>query len=254
MKVAVVIPARMGASRFPGKPLARICGLTMLEHIYRRVSMADGLDDVYVATCDEEVREAVEAFGGKAIMTADTHQRASDRTAEAAELLDVDIVCMVQGDEPLVHPEMITLAVKPLVDDRKIVCSNLVTKIRSQQEFTDQNTVKVVMDQDGFALYFSREPIPTTQGFKGFYSDIPLHKQVCIIPFQKEFLFRYIRLSPTPLEVAEEIDMLRILEHGYRVKMVESEYNTHAVDTPEDLLLVEQMMQSDPLLPKYDRK
>jgi 3-deoxy-manno-octulosonate cytidylyltransferase (CMP-KDO synthetase) len=251
MKVAVVIPARMGSSRFPGKPLAKIRGMSMLEHIYRRISMADGLEGVYVATCDEVIRESVEAFGGKAIMTADTHQRASDRTAEAAENLDVDIVCMVQGDEPLVHPEMINLAVSPLADDSKILCSNLAAKIRSQQEFQDQNTVKVLMDRDGFALYFSREPIPTIQGTKGFYSDIPLYKQVCIIPFRKEFLFRYIRLSETPLEAAESIDMLRILEHGYKVKMVESEYITHAVDTPEDLLLIEQMMQNDDLLEKY---
>ena len=251
MKTAVVIPARMGSSRFPGKPLARIRGMAMIEHIYKRIALASDLEGVYVATCDTEIQDAVEAFGGKAIMTADTHQRASDRTAEAAEGLDVDIVCMVQGDEPLTHPAMIDLAVKPLIDDDSILCSNLTSRIRSQQEFEDPNTVKVVLDQESCALYFSREPIPTVRGVKGFYSDSPLYKQVCIIPFRRDFLLKYVDLEPTPLEIAESIDMLRCLEHGYRVKMIESDYVTHAVDTPEDLMLVEQMMEDDELLQQY---
>ena len=250
MKIAAVIPVRMGSSRFPGKPLAKIRGLPMIQHIYKRVAMTEGLDAVFVATCDEEIREVVSGFGGKAIMTADTHQRASDRTAEAAEGLDVDIVAMVQGDEPLVHPEMIRLAVGPLVDDPKIVCSNLATKIRSPQDFQDPNTIKVVMRRDGFALYFSREPIPTTN-VRGFFSDVPLYKQVCIIPFRRDFLLKFAQLPPTPLEIAESIDMLRILEHGFPVKMVESTFETHAVDTPEDLRLVEQMMERDPLISSY---
>lgn len=250
MKVAAVIPVRMGSSRFPGKPLVKICGIPMVQHIYRRVAMTEELGGVYVATCDEEIRQAVEEFGGKTILTADTHQRASDRTAEVAERLDVDVVVMVQGDEPLIHPEMIRLAVKPLKENPEIVCSNLASKIRSPQEFEDPNTIKVAMRKDGFALYFSREPIPTTS-VKGFFSGVPLYKQVCIIPFRRDFLLRFAQLPPTPLEIAESIDMLRILEHGYGVKMVESEYETHAVDTPEDLRLVEHMMERDPLLSKY---
>ena len=158
---------------------------------------------------------------------------------------------MVQGDEPLVYPEMVEMASEPLVNDPEIVCSNLTSKIQSQQDLQDVNTVKVVMDREGFALYFSREPIPTIQGEKGFYSDVPLYKQVCIIPFRKDFLLAFAQLEPTPLEVAESIDMLRCLEHGYRVKMIESEYATHAVDTPEDLRLVEQIMERDPLFQKY---
>jgi 3-deoxy-manno-octulosonate cytidylyltransferase (CMP-KDO synthetase) len=252
MKTAVIIPARMGSSRFPGKPLAPILGKSMIEHVYRRCSMAAGLQGVYIATCDEEIREATEAFGGQVIMTADTHQRASERTAEAVEKLDVDIVVMVQGDEPLTHPDMIDLAVQPLLDDPEIVCSNLTSKIHSPQEFKDPSTIKVVMDSRGFALYFSREPVPTT-GMQGFFDDskVPLFKQVCIIPFRKEFLLRYVEMEPTPLEIAESIDMLRLLENGYRVKMVESDFDTHAVDTPEDLRLVEQMMGTDPLLKEY---
>ena len=250
MRTAAVIPVRMGSSRFPGKPLAKIRGVSMTEHIYRRVAMADGLSGVYVATCDDEIREAVEAFGGEAIMTATTHQRASDRTAEAAENLDVDVVVMVQGDEPLVHPEMVEMSVQPFLDDNDVVCANLMAKIRGPQEFHDPNTIKVVTDKNGFALFFSREAIPT-ESVKGYFSDIPLYKQVCIIPFRKDFLLKFSELPPTPLEVAESIDMLRILEHGYRVKMVESFHETHAVDTPEDLRMVEQMMASDPLLERY---
>lgn len=254
MTIAAIIPVRMGSSRFPGKPLAKIRGIPMVEHVYRRVSLAEGLSGVYIATCDDEIQQAVESFGGQVIMTADTHQRASDRTAEAARGLDVDIVVMVQGDEPLVYPEMVNIVVEPLVHDPQILCSNLMSKIRSQQEFQDQNTVKVVLSRDGFALYMSREPIPTTQGEKGFFSDVPLFKQVCIIPFRRDFLLTFTDLEPTPLEVAESIDMLRCLEHGYRVKMVESEYETHAVDTPEDLRVVEHMMASDTLFEKYADK
>jgi 3-deoxy-manno-octulosonate cytidylyltransferase (CMP-KDO synthetase) len=251
MKTAVVIPVRMGSSRFPGKPLANICGMPMVEHIYRRVSMAEGLE-VYVATCDEEIKVAVEGFGGRVIMTADTHQRASERTAEAAESIDADVIVMVQGDEPLVHPEMVTLSAQPLLDDPSIVCSNLTSRIQSPQEFQDPSTIKVVMDREGFALYFSRESIPTT-GVQGFFDDsqVPIYKQVCVISFRKDFLSKYVEMPTTPLEIAESIDMLRLLEHGYRVKMIESSYNTHAVDTPEDLRLVEQMMVGDALLKEY---
>ena len=222
----------------------------MVEHIHRRVSMTDGLEGVYVATCDEEIRDAVEGFGGKAVMTADTHQRASDRTAEAAEGLDVEAVVMVQGDEPLVHPEMVSAAVAPMAEDKSIVCTNLTSRIQSPGEFRDPNTIKVFMDQENYALYFSREPVPT-QSVQGFFSEIPLYKQVCIIPFRRDFLLEFARLEPTPLEVAESIDMLRALEHGYRVRMVETTFETHAVDTPEDLRLVEQMMERDPLFPQY---
>ena len=250
MKIAAVIPVRMGSSRFPGKPLEKICGLSMVEHIYRRVSMTEGIEGVYVATCDDVIVDAVKGFGGEAIMTADTHQRASDRTAEAAESLDEDIIVMVQGDEPLVRPEMVSGAAQPLVEKTEILCSNLTSKIRSPQEYKDPNTIKVVIDSDRFALYFSREPIPTSS-VQGIFSEIPLYKQVCIIPFKRDFLLEFAQLKPTPLEIAESIDMLRVLENGYKVKMVETEYETHAVDTPEDLRLVEQMMRTDALFADY---
>lgn len=247
--VVAIIPARMGSSRFPGKPLAPILGRPMIEHVYRRTAMSSVLDAVYVATCDREIFEAVEEFGGQATMTADSHQRASDRVAEAAQHIETDIIVMVQGDEPMIRPEMIDLALGPMLADPDVVCVNLVRRIETVEEFSDRNTIKVVMDRNGDALYFSREPIPTSSlgGFEG----TPIYKQVCIIPFQRDFLLAYADLEPTPLEKTESIDMLRALEHGYRVRLVESPYTTVAVDTPSHLARVETMLQRDPLVALY---
>ena len=249
MKTVAVIPARMGSSRFPGKPLAPILGLPMVEHVYRRTAMSSVVSAAYVATCDTEIYDAVEAFGGRAIMTSPDHQRASDRVAEAASNLEADIIVMVQGDEPMTYPQMIELAVEPLVEDSRVVCSNLVKRIESLNEFLDSNTIKVVTDRTGNALYFSREPIPTRRVLN--FEQIPVYKQVCIIPFRRDFLLEYARLEPTPLEKAESIDMLRLLEHGYKVRLVESDFETHAVDTPADLARVEEMMKADPLTQSY---
>jgi 3-deoxy-manno-octulosonate cytidylyltransferase (CMP-KDO synthetase) len=212
--------------------------------------MTDGLEDVFVATCDDEIYDTVKKFGGKAIMTADTYERPSDRTAEAAESIDADIIVMVQGDEPLVYPKMIEMSIQPLIDDLDIVCSNLTSKIADEVEFRSPNTIKVVLDKEGFALYFSREPIPTTAR-TAFAEGIPAYKQVCIIPFRKEFLLKFAALEPTALEQLESIDMIRVLEYGYRVKMVETEFETQAVDTPDDLSLVEKIMVKDPLFEEY---
>jgi 3-deoxy-manno-octulosonate cytidylyltransferase (CMP-KDO synthetase) len=250
MKMAAIIPARMGSSRFPGKPLAPILGCSMIEHVYRRALMCQALDDVYVATCDREIFESVESFGGQAIMTAPTHERASDRVAEAAVDLDVDVVVMIQGDEPMTHPQMIEDSLAPFQSgDPKIACVNLTARITSQKEFEDPNTIKVVMDRAGFALYMSREPIPTRQiqDFK----HILAFKQVCIIPFTAAALQEFSRLSPTPLEIAESVDMMRFIEHGRKVKMVETSYSTHAVDTPSDLQFVEGLLRQDPLTKQY---
>jgi 3-deoxy-manno-octulosonate cytidylyltransferase (CMP-KDO synthetase) len=250
MKVIGVIPARMGSSRFPGKPLAPILGRPMIEHVCRRMAMCSLLSDVVVATCDKEIADAVKAFGGKAIMTSSAHQRASDRVAEAAASLDVDIVVMVQGDEPMVYPEMIEQSLGPFRDgDRRIICTNLAAPIENEEEFEDRNTIKVVKDLEGFALYMSREAIPTRRvaGFDG----ISVFKQVCIIPFTAWALKKFSDLSPTPLEKAESIDMLRFIEHGLKVKMVETSFSTHAVDTPADLVLVEGLLRSDKLTSEY---
>lgn len=251
MKTIAIIPARMGSSRFPGKPLAPILGCPMIEHVYRRTKLCQAIDDVLVATCDLEIFEFVEAFGGKAIMTSPAHERASDRVAEAAAGLAADVIVMVQGDEPMTYPEMIEESLASFLggDEEKVACVNLTTRIMSQKEFEDPNTIKVVMDRDGYALYMSREPIPTLH--LQDFDQVQAFKQVCIIPFTAAALQEFIQLDPTPLEVAESIDMMRFIEHGHRVKMIETSFSTHAVDTPDDLKRVEELLRHDPLTAKY---
>lgn len=288
-RIVAVVPARMGSSRFPGKPLAPLLGRTMIEHVVRRASMCRALDAVYVATCDEEIRAAVEAFGGEVLMTSAAHERASERVAEAAESFEADIVVMIQGDEPLVTPAMIEASIAPMLADPSVACVNLARRIGSLEEYLDRNTIKVVTDARGNALYFSRAPIPsadftrdsaceasassgagktngahTSSGVSesseasassgagvSSLAGVPVFKQVCVIPFRRECLREFARLPPTPLERAESIDMLRLVEHGLAVRMVETEEETHAVDTPEDLRRVERMMRNDPLLRCY---
>ena len=249
MRIVAVIPARMGSSRFPGKPLAPLLGRPMVEHVVRRASMCGALAAVYVATCDEEIRDAVEGFGGTAVMTSAAHERASDRVAEAASHFEADIVLMIQGDEPMVTPRMLDASVAPMIEDSAVECVNLARRITSREEFDDPNTIKVVTNLSGDALYFSRSPIPYLN-FAGA-PGAPVFKQVCVIPFRRAFLAEFTRLEPTPLERAESIDMLRALEHGRRVRMVETDADTHAVDTPEDLRLVESLMKGDPLVRLY---
>ena len=179
-------------------------------------------------------------------MTADTYERASDRCAEALLVLEranntrYDIVVMVQGDEPMTHPDMIAEAVQPMLDDPAIQVVNLLGQIKDAAEFEDRNCIKVVCDLNMNAMYFSREPIPT----RCKVGTVPMGKQVCIIPFRRDYLIEYTRLAPTPLEIAESVDMMRILEHGMKVRMTPTRYNSQAVDTPDDLKRVEQLMSS----------
>ena len=240
-RLVAIIPARMGSSRFPGKPLAQLLGRPMIEHVLRRVEMCTQLNAVYVATCDEEIRKVVEGLGGRVIMTSPTHERATDRVAEAVEQLEADIVVMIQGDEPMITPAMIDAAVAPLLADGSVGCVNLVHRITKRHDYLDPNTIKVVMDVNLDALYFSRAPIPALEFSEP--NQLPVFKQVCVIPFRREFLREFTRLPPTPLERAESIDMLRLIEHGRRVRLVETTVETHAVDTPEDLRLVETLME-----------
>jgi 3-deoxy-manno-octulosonate cytidylyltransferase (CMP-KDO synthetase) len=252
--IIAIIPARMGSSRFPGKPLAKLHGMPMVGHVYLRTKMCLRLQETYVATCDQEIFDYIQTLGGKAIMTLDTHERCSDRTAEAMLKIEaatgrkVDIVVMVQGDEPMVTPEMIDQAVAPMVQDPSIQVVNLMAPMQRLEEFEDPNEVKVVVDLQGRALYFSREPIPSRK--KGV-SKVPMLKQVCIIPFRRDYLLKFNALPPTPLEQIESVDMLRILEHGDPVHMVMTEAHTVSVDTPEDLARVEKLMQGDTLMSQY---
>ena len=245
MKILAIIPARMGSSRFPGKPMAKILGKPMIGHVYERVSKSTILNMTVVATCDQEIFDYINSIGGKAVMTADTYERASDRCAEALLKLEeennclYDIVVMVQGDEPMTDPEMINEAVQPMLNNSDIKVVNLIGTIENIKEFEDRNCIKVVCDVNNDALYFSREPIPTNSKMK----DIPMLKQVCIIPFQRNFLLEYTKLIPTPLEIAESVDMMRVLENGMKVRMVPTQYSSYAVDVPDDLIKVEKAMK-----------
>ncbi len=246
MNTLALIPARMGSSRFPGKPLVPILGKPMLGHVYDSVRTCGLLRDTVVATCDEEIVQYVESIGGRAVMTSDQHERASDRCAEALATLEkedgitYDFVVMVQGDEPMIHPDMIEEAMRPLLNDPSVQVSNLLGRITSEAEFQDRNCIKVVCDLKGDALYFSREPIPTRS--RGV--DTPWGKQVCVIPFRRDYLLKYVSLEPTPLEIAESVDMMRCLEHGDRVRLVPTLHDSHAVDTPEDVAVVERALQA----------
>lgn len=257
LNIIAIIPARMASSRFPGKPMAKIHGIPMVGHVYYRTKMSTLLSETYVATCDQEIFDYVESIGGKAIMTADSHERASERTAEAMQKVEaetgkeVDIVVMVQGDEPMIFPEMLDEAVRPLIEDEAILVSNLMAPLKTREEHDDPNEVKVVVDQDDFALYFSREAIPSWK--KGAKS-VPMLKQVCIIPFRRDFLVRFNEMETTPLEIIESVDMLRIMEHGSKVKMVHTDQDTYSVDTPEDLERVQSLMRHDTLMERYQNR
>jgi len=246
MNILAIIPARMGSSRFPGKPMEKILGKPMIGHVYERVASSEIVTTTAVATCDQEIFDYVESIGGISVMTSDTHERASDRCGEALEKLEklyqmhYDIIVMVQGDEPMTHPDMIKEAVVPMLLDKSILVVNLMGQIKDFEEFEDRNCIKVVSDLEGNAIYFSREPIPT----RSKSDKISMHKQVCVIPFRRDFLLQYIKLTPTPLENLESIDMMRILEHGYKVRMVPTMHNSQSVDTAEDLKKVEKLILS----------
>ena len=239
MKVVCFIPARMGASRFPDKVLTPIAGRPMLEHCYRGAADSDLLDEVVVATCDTEIESWAQRAGIACVMTSPAHERATDRVAEAAAQSEADVVVLLQGDEPLVTADMVDAALGPvLAGDTQ--CTNLMKRIDDEEDFRSPNTVKVVFDLQKRALAFSRSlvPNPDRVGFEG----IEAYKQVAVFGFTRERLLEFSQLPPTPLEIAESIDMFRYLEHGRAIQFVETERTTHGVDVPEDVAVVEQIL------------
>lgn len=256
MNITGIIPARMGSSRFPGKPLAKIQGIPMVGHVYFRSGMCLALNDLYIATCDKEIADYAASIGCKAIMTSDKHERASDRAKEAMLKIEsetrkkTDIAVMIQGDEPMLYPDMIDEALAPLIKDAAVQVSNLIAPIDTREEQDDPNVVKAVVDIKGDALYFSREPIPSR---KKAGSGVTGYKQIAIIPFRRDMLIRFNELPAAPLELIESVDMLRLLEHGYRVRMVRTKFRVYGVDTPDDLARVEKLMAADKLFPKYNK-
>lgn len=248
MEVAAVIPARMGSTRYPGKPPCNIHGLSMIEHVYRRTDMSDSVDSTYVATPDKEIRKESESFGADVIMTG-AHTRATDRVAEAAEGLDAEIIVVMQGDEPLVYPGMLDDAIQPLLENDTIKVTNLARPITEKSEYRDPNNVKLVVDQNRNGLYFSRSPVPNLHDVE--FKTASIYHQVCVIPFRRELLFEFTQMDETPLERIESIDMLRLLENGYDIKVVKNDQETYPVDTPEDHEKVNEMMAKDSLFEEY---
>ncbi len=249
-RVAVIIPARMAASRFPRKPLAKILDLPMIEHVRRRVLLSDVPDDVYVATCDAEIMETVQKFGGKAIMTANTHERCTDRVEEAAKKVDADIVVMVQGDEPLFMPEVIEKLVDPILSDTDVYCTNLLSVISNRSDLNDVDIVKASINKKQNVMYFSRAPIP----YFRVDNNAPCYRQTGISAFTRDFLSIYTGLPPTMLEIAESIDFLRILEHGYMIRGVIIPQETYGVDREDDIKIVENIIHKDPVQNDYYKR
>lgn len=250
MRTIGIIPARMGSSRFPGKPLVSILGAPMVVHVYFRARMCTSLDAVYVATPDQEIRASAERYGVPVIMTSPHHERATDRVAEAVERTEdrSEIVVNIQGDEPMLYPEMVDAPVRALAEDPTLVCTNPVARIRDRETFENRNVIKVVTDRGGLVLYMSREPIPTTVRLG---DAVPMYQQLVVLPFRRDFLKTFTRLPQTPLEQAESVDMLRVLEYGYKIKAVEVPRVTISVDVPSDVARIEAALRHDPLVDVY---
>jgi len=243
MKIVAFIPARFGSTRFRGKPLAQIAGKPMIQHVYERALLCPELSAVYVATDDQRIEACVSGFGGKSVITGKEHPSGTDRIAEAAIKMGLDdetIIVNIQGDQPTFHPSAISQLVRPLLEDRTIVMTTLKYKITDPAEVHNPNHVKVVTDRADFALYFSRCPIPF---FRGANSETVHYKHLGFYAFRMKFLIHFTRLSEGTLESAEKLEQLRALEHGFKIKVIETLYDSVEVDVAEDKERVEAMLR-----------
>lgn len=242
MKKIVIIPSRYGSSRFPGKPLAMISGKPMIQWVYENVSKVDGLDGVYVATDDTRIFDAVESFGGKALMTAPTHTCGTDRLAECTEILSLeseDIVLNIQGDEPLIRPEMVNDLISTF-DDDKVYMGTLKKRIEVEEELDNPNVVKVIDDVNGDAIYFSRYTIPYERdGVRRTH-----YKHVGTYGYKVWFLKKYSAMPKTELEQSESLEQLRVIENGLKIRVKETKWQTVGVDMPEQIALVEEQLKN----------
>ena len=240
MKVLCIIPARYASTRLPGKPLSMIAGKPMIQHVYERACQAQLPNEVVVATDNELVEKAVLDFGGKAVMTSPDHPSGTDRLAEVALMYpDVDVIVNVQGDEPMIPPEVIDRLAEAFNGDADLNMATMKV-VMDEEDYENPAAVKVVTDQQGYALYFSRSLVPyprnKPEGFKVF-------KHVGIYAYRRNFLLKYAALAPTPLEKAESLEQLRALENGYKIKVLESDFQGIGVDTPEDLAAVNALFE-----------
>lgn len=253
MRFVGIIPARLAASRFPRKPMAMICNMPMVGHCYHRARLALGQENVYVATCDNEISSYIQTINGKSIITSNSHTRATTRTAEALEIIEnnhniqFDVIVMIQGDEPLIQPETI-LAILNNFNDPSIEVANVMSRIQTLNQFIDKNNVKVVVNKHNDALYFSREPIPSL--WKGV-EKVPMFMQTGIIAFRREALIRFNNASESIHEQIESVDMNRILDAGEKIRMVLTEDVTLGVDTEEELNIASALIKQDKTLSRY---
>ncbi len=235
MNVVAILPARYGSTRFPGKPLVDIAGKPMIQHVYERTAQTRSINRVIVATDDDRIRAAVESFGGEVQITRDDHPSGTDRLAEVVGRIEADLIVNVQGDEPLIDPAMIEAAVAPLLADPSIPMGTLMSRIYDYEEYTNPNVVKVVSDHAGFALYFSRASIPYGRDLTQKVVPFPSFKHIGLYVYQRDFLLQYPTLPETPLELLEKLEQLRALEHGHRIRIVETDLQSIGVDVPEDV-------------------
>ena len=251
MRVVAVIPARWDSTRLKGKVLADINGKPMIQHVWERVSRAREVDEVVIAVDKEKVLKVVESFGARAIFTSPEQPSGTDRLAEIASTVEADVFINIQADEPLVHPLMVDELAQVFEYERGIQMATLIKRIHRKEEITDPNVVKVVVDRKGFALYFSRGPIPyVSAGNIGETAGTPeggdisgrYFKHIGLYSYTKDFLFTYTNLPKSTLELDEKLEQLRVLEHGYKIKTIETRYETIGVDTQEDLEKVREVL------------
>ncbi len=243
MKAIGVIPARWGATRFEGKVVATLMGKPVIQHVWENAKKAKTLDDLVVACDDERILKVVEEFGGKAIYTSPDQPSGTDRLAEVVNPLDVKIAVNIQGDEPLVKPIMIDSLVIALQGEKTAQMATMIKKIDDDSELTNSNVVKVVTDKFGYALYFSRYAIPYNRTGEKDPKKRPVYfKHIGLYAFTKDFLFTFRNLPKSSLENAEKLEQLRVLEYGYKIKTVETKFDTVGVDTPEDLKRAEEAL------------
>lgn len=245
MEAIGVIPARYGATRFEGKLLKDLCGKPVIQHVYERAKKAKLLDDLIVAADDDRIVKAVEGFGGKVVFTSKSHTTGTDRLTEVVNQIDVKIIVNIQGDEPLIQPLLIDDLVRTMQDpdEAGTAMATVVKKSHSLEEFKSPDVVKCVVDQKGYALYFSRSPIPTLLKLdtdKNFF-----YKHIGIYAYNKDFLFTFKKLPKSYLEKNEKLEQLRALEAGYRIRVIETPYETVGVDTPEDLEMARMLIEKE---------
>jgi 3-deoxy-manno-octulosonate cytidylyltransferase (CMP-KDO synthetase) len=240
LTIVAVIPARYASTRFPGKPLADLDGRPMIEHVYRRATASTAVSQVIVATDDLRIATRVSAFGGVVRLTKATHETGTDRLAEVAATLDCDVVVNVQGDEPLIDPRAIDELVAPFAADPSVQMTTLFRRIHDVADLENPNITKIVLDRSGFALYFSRAPIPHVRDPRGGWP--PLYRHIGLYGYRRSVLMVLAGLEQTPLERAESLEQLRALEHGIRIKAVETVHESFEVNTPEDLEQVRRLL------------